>query len=93
MKSIEWHKHVLWLLGNSFIHLIQLKLNNFIDSLYWIKIHLCYNFKIMKEKSTNKLSKKQKIKNFTFITIGLIIYIIFIIGLAKLLIYTVEFLK
>lgn len=60
---IEWLKHFFWLIGWSFWCLIQLDIDNCIDTLFWLKIHLTYQFSVSTENDL-ELSKKQKIINF-----------------------------
>lgn len=69
---IEWLKHFFWLIGWSFWCLIQLDIDNCIDTLFWLKIHLTYQFSVSTENDL-ELSKKQKIINFFVILAGIFI--------------------
>lgn len=82
---IEWLKHFFWLIGWSFWCLIQFDINNCIDTLFWLMIHLTCKVSISEEKRI-KISLKQKILNYFCILIGIVIFLI-IINCLKTILY------
>ena len=62
MKSrIEWFKHLFWLIGWSFWCLIQLDFYDFLDTLFWMRIHLTCKSNFI---GKIKVGLKQEIVNY-----------------------------
>jgi len=79
---IEWYKHLFWLIGWALWCLIRFDFKNCLDTIYWMNVHLSFDFSFVERKQ--KLSRKQIIKNFVLEVVGVLFFIAFLMYLVWL---------
>ena len=85
MRIIYWIDHLFWCLGKLYLSLLRIGINDAIDILYFIRIHLCF-----KDKRISKVEMPFKIrfKNLLISLFGLIVSVLIIIGLCNMCLVT-----
>lgn len=79
---INWYKHFFWLIGQAIICLIEFDFNNFIDTLFWIKIHWTIESKYV---GKYKLPWKEELKHGLITFLGFIIFLLLSLLFIKVL--------
>ena len=72
---VEWFRHFFWLIGWSVWCLIQFDFDNFIDTIFWLRIHLTCRASCI---GRTKLGIKQEVINFIIVLVGFITFCLII---------------
>ena len=79
---INWYKHFFWLIGQAIICLISPDFKNFIDALFWIRIHFTIESKCVVH---GKLHRKEKLKYNLITFLGFLIFLLILFLFTKVL--------
>jgi len=87
---VEWFRHFFWLIGWSVWCLIQLDFDNFIDTLFWLRIHLTCKPDCV---GRAEVGIKQEIINAIVTLLGFIVFCLIIFLLLNLLRLIINYVK
>lgn len=77
MSKIHWFNRLFWLVGVMYLNFLTLKFKKGVQSLKWVKYHLCYEDKYVP-------FIPYKVKSYFVFLLGLDLTILLIFGLSKL---------